>query len=235
MPAPIGHPASASLISARPAVLVVGDRQIPIDEWPLARSVEERRSVEAGKPNANLLVIEPKKRSGAIGAVPIVLTLVSGALPGVIANALQVPFPLWLSMSLVLGVLVIALLLVRVHLSSLQWIRFDREAGQLVIERRVGFRREPRVDRSYPLESIRAVQLLFTGRHSVTEPQGAGDQQTVSYREFCGYELNLILDDPKVPRLNLFSFTDWEWIRRTGQAIGEFLAVPVIDKLYHGG
>jgi hypothetical protein len=127
-----------------------------------------------------------------------------------------------------------ALLLVRAHLSSLRWIRLDRKAGQLVIERRVGFRREPRVDRAYPLDSIRAVQLLFTGRHSVSEPQGAGDQQMISYREFCGYELNLILDDPTVPRLNLFSFTDWEWIRRMGQVIGEFLAVPVIDKLYHG-
>jgi len=37
------------------------------------------------------------------------------------------------------------------------------KAGRLAIERRVGFGREPRVDLTYPLESIRAVQLLFTG------------------------------------------------------------------------
>src|SRR5262249_27774373 len=130
---------------------------------------------------------------------------------------------------------IILLLVVRDQLSALRWIRFDRDAGHLVIERRVGFRRKPRVDRMYPLESIRAIQLLFTGRHSVTEPQGAGEQQSTSYREYCGYELNLILDDAKTPRLNLFSFSDWEWIRRAGQLLGEFLAVPVIDKLYHGG
>jgi hypothetical protein len=131
--------------------------------------------------------------------------------------------------------LAIALLLVRAQLSSLRWLRFDRAAGQPAIERRVGFRMEPRVDRTYPLDSIRAVQLWFTGQHSLSEPQRAGDQQTIPYREFCGYELNLILDDPKIPRLNLFGLTDWTWIRQTGQAIGEFLTEPVIDNFYHGG
>ena len=28
---------------------------------------------------------------------------------------------------------------------------------------------------------------------------------------------------------------DWNWVRQTGQSIGEFLGVPVMDKLYHGG
>ena len=87
MPAPIGPPAS-SLISARPAVLIVGDRQMPIDEWPLARRVEERRSVEARQLNAELLVIEPKKWSGASRAALILLTVLGGALPGVLASAL---------------------------------------------------------------------------------------------------------------------------------------------------
>ncbi len=202
--------------------------------WHVAST--QRRSVEARQPDAELLVIEPKRWSGAGVALLIFSTVLVGALTGMIAATLEAPFPAWLSVSLVIvGVVVVALLLVRAHLSSLRWIRFDRKAGQLVIERRVGFRRRPRVDQACPLGSILAVQLLFTGRHSVTEPQGAGEQQWTEYREFCGYELNLILDEPGVPRRNLFSLSDWEWIRRTGQVIGEFLAVPVIDKLYHGG
>jgi hypothetical protein len=104
----------------------------------------------------------------------------------------------------------------------------------LVIERKVGFRRRPRTERTCPLKAIQAVQLLYSGRHSVTEPQGAGEQATTSYREFFGYELNLVLDDPQMPRLNLFSLSEWQWIRQTGQLIGDFLAVPVIDKLHHG-
>ena len=51
---------------------------------------------------------------------------------------------------------------------------------------------------------------------------------------FYGYELNLILDDSHQPRLNLFSLSDWSWIRQTGQVIGDFLGIPVIDKLHHG-
>ncbi len=134
-----------------------------------------------------------------------------------------------------LGALAGLLLLVRAELAGLRWVRFDPPAGRLGIGRRAGFRREARVAQTYPLESIRAVQLLFTGRHSVTEPQGAGDQQTTSYRQFFGYELNLVLDDPETPRVNLFSVADGPWVRQTGRSIGEFLGVPVMDRLHHGG
>src|SRR5437667_190750 len=78
-----------------------------------------------------------------------------------------------------------------------------------VEERRIGFRRVPRVERTCPLNAIQAVQLLYNGRHSVTEPEGAGERQTISYREFFCYELNLVLDDPQAPRLNLFNCSDW--------------------------
>jgi hypothetical protein len=223
----------ATYVPARPAVLVVGDLQITIAEWPLAGSVEEHRSLEIRRLNGDLLTIEPRSRSVAAGIARFVLTVIGGTIPVVIG--VSVAAPRWLSICFILLIPTILLLVVRDQLSALRWIRFDRDAGHLVIERRVGFRRKPRVDRMYPLESIRAIQLLFTGRHSVTEPQGAGEQQSTSYREYCGYELNLILDDAKTPRLNLFSFSDWEWIRRAGQLLGEFLAVPVIDKLYHGG
>ena len=231
MPESLAHP--TTYIPARPAVLVVGDRQITNEEWPLAGSVEERRSLEIRRPNGDLLTIEPKSHSVAVGIVRFVLIVLGGIMPAAIGVSVEAPW--WLSIGFSLCVLLVLLLVVRGHLSDLRWIRFDRKAGELVIERRVGFRRKFRVDRICPLESIRGIQLLFTGRHSVTEPQGAGEHQSISYREFCGYELNLILDDAKTPRLNLFSFSDWEWIRRTGQSLGEFLAVPVIDKLYHGG
>jgi hypothetical protein len=156
-----------------------------------------------------------------------------GALPAAIAAAVEVPT--WLSILIGLLVLSFLLMLIRSQLSSLRWVRLDREAGELVIERKVGFRRQPCTDRACPLKAIQAVQLLYSGRHSVTRPEGYGEHQTTSYREFFSYELNLILDDPQMPRLNLFSLSDWQWIRQTGQLLGDFLAVPVIDKLHHGG
>jgi hypothetical protein len=116
-----------------------------------------------------------------------------------------------------------------------RWFRFDRRTGQLRVERRAGFGRERRVERTYPLGGFRAVQLLYSGRHSVTELQGAGEQQTTVHREFFGYELNLVLDGPDPGRLHLLALSDWRWVRETGATLGGFLDVPVIDKLQHGG
>ena len=180
------------VIPAQPTMLLVGDRQISVDEWPLASEVEERRTEEVSR-SADSLVIGPRRRAG-IGstAKSVAMFLSAATLPGLIATLCD--SPIWLAV--VVSFLAIAAMaaFVRVNLSRLRWITFDRRLEQLVIERRIGFRNERRVEHTYPLESIRAVQLLHNGRHSVTEPQGAGDQQTISYREFHGYELNLVLE-----------------------------------------
>lgn len=220
----------ATLIPAQPATLVVGEQRVPIDEWPLARFVEERRSVEVWQ-DGDVLVVGPKKRTVA-GLVVRTLFL-SGIVPAATAFVLQVPW--WLSILIGIAVLAVVLLFIRMQLSSLRWLRFDRAAGLLVIERRIGFRRKPRVDSTQSLRTIQAIQLLYSGRHSITEPQGTGEQQHTSIREFYGYELNLVLDDAATPRINLISQADWQWVRQTEQTLGEFLGVPVIDKLDHGG
>jgi hypothetical protein len=227
----LGQP--ATLIGAQPAVLVVGDRRIAIDESPLARAVEERLSVKIQRLRDDLLVIEPKKRTGAGIIVHTVLAFLGGALPATVVAAFEAP--VWLSVVIGLAGLSFLVLLLRSQLSQLRWIRFDRQTGQFMIERKVRFRRQRCTDRAFALKAIRAVQLLCNGLHSVTEPQTYGNQQASLYREFCGYELNLVLDDPQVPRLNLFSLSDWQWIRQTGHLIGDFLGVLVIDRLPHGG
>jgi hypothetical protein len=222
-----------TVIAAQPAMLVIGDRQIPIDESPLGRSVDERRSVELIRPSDHLLVIEPKRRAGATIVFQTVLVFLGGALPSVLAAIGEIPW--WVGILIALPVVSLLLLFIRGQLRAMRWFRFDRADGQLVIERRTGFRRERREECIYSFKAIHAVQLLHSGIHSVTAVEGPSDRQTTSHREFHGYELNLILDDAKIPRLNLFSFSDWEWIRQTGQTIGEFIGIPVIDKLYHGG
>jgi hypothetical protein len=223
----------ACVIPAQPTMLLVGDREISVDEWPMASQVDERRTEEMSR-STESLVIGPKRRAGiGSAAKSVAMFLSAAALPGLVAAICD--SPIWLAV--VSSFLAIAAMaaIVRVNLSRLRWITFDRRSQKLVIERRTGFRNERRVEHTFPLDSIRAVQLLHNGRHSVTEPQGAGDQQTTSYREFHGYELNLILDGAPVPRMNLASLSDWQWIRDTGGQVAEFLGVPVIDKLYHGG
>jgi hypothetical protein len=225
-------PERAVVIPARPAMLVVGDRQVPIDEWPLARSAEERRAVEFERTEDDQLVIAPRRRAGAGLVAKTLFVIAAGALPGVIAMAMQVP-P-WLAVPVSGAMMVVVILFLRASLARLRQYRFDRRQGRLIIERRAGFRPEWRVEREEPLASILAVQLLFNGHHTVAEPQGAGEQQTTSYRDFDGYELNLVLDGPPPGRLHLLALADWEWIRRAGREVGDFLGVPVIDGLYHG-
>jgi hypothetical protein len=227
----LGSP--VTLIPAQPAMLVVGERRIPIEEWPLASSVEERRSVELARPRDDVLVVEPKKRAATSVIARSLFVFLGGALPGAIAAVWEVPW--WLAILIGATVAALLILLIRYQLSRQRWIRFDRTTGQLLIERRLGLGHERRVERTYPLHAIQAIQLLYNGRHSITEPQGAGDRQTFDHREFFGYELNLVLDDPQARRLNLLSLSDWRWLRETGEHLAAFLNVPVIDKLHHGG
>jgi hypothetical protein len=213
-------------------VLQFGGRQITVPDWPLARQVDEHRQQElVGSGDA--LVIEPRQNSLPIQVGAILVTcLASAALPALIINLLEIP--VWIALAVTGVALVPLAMLVRSTLAQLRWITFDRQTQRLIIERRLGFRNRRRLEREYPLDSIKAVQLLHSGLHSVTEPQCAGEQQTISHREFRGYELNLVVDDSDSARLNLASLSDWQWIRDSGNRIAEFLEVPVVDKLYHG-
>jgi hypothetical protein len=140
-----------------------------------------------------------------------------------------------MALPIIVATFALIAMVVRNDLASMKWVTFDRRARLLVFERRVGFQNLRRVECTYPLETVRAVQLLHNGHRSVSETVGAGEQQWISNREFNGYELNLVFDDKAVPRVNLASLSDWQWIRETGRRIADFLGVPAIDKLYHGG
>jgi hypothetical protein len=223
----------AVLIPAQPAMLVLGDRRIPVHEWPLAPSVAERNTLELVRTEDDQLVIAPKPRTGASIVVQALFAFVCITLPTLVATLFELPG--WLGVALTVLIAAVFVLFIRGQLSRLRWARFDRRSGRLVIERKIGFKRKVRVELDEPLTSILAVQLLYNGRHSVTEPQGAGDQQTITHREFYGYELNLLVDGRHAPRWSLVSMADWAWIREAGRSIGEFLGVPVIDALRHGG
>ena len=221
-----------TLIPAQPSTLLVGDRRIPIDDWPLARDVNEKRTVNVVGSD-DLLVIEPIRRSmaGQIVAVAL-LVLSASAFPSLVVALCGLP--IWMALPIIVVTFALIAMLVRNDLASMKWITFDRRAGLLMFERRVGFRNLRRVECTYQLEIIRAVQLLHNGHRSLSETVGAGEQQWISNREFHGYELNLVVDDRAVPRVNLASLSDWQWIRETGSRLADFLGVPVVDKLYHG-
>jgi len=91
--------------------------------------------------------------------------------------------------------------------------KFDRDRGLLCL-RRVGS------SRHYPLERVRAIQLIPGGWHgNGTRPR------------FFTYQLNVVLDDPDRPRINLTNNTNWEVTWRAGSELAEFLGVPLLDEV----
>jgi hypothetical protein len=215
----------------QPAVLIVGSREIPVEDYPIARSVEETRSVEVQAGGPDELVIGPRRRS-VLGTICLGLVLLAIA---TLPTVLFLPAPDWLTGVFVAVIVAFGLFLIRAQLRGLRWVRFDRRAGRLVVEHRVGFSAR-RVEKwTISLGSIIAVQLLHNGLHTITDTTGSDGQQTTTFRWFYGYELNLILDDPDHRRVHLWGIADWPWVRETGHRLGEFLGVPVIDRLYNGG
>jgi hypothetical protein len=212
-----------------PAILTVAGREIAVEEWPLGSWPDENRGVDIQAGTADELVIGPR-RGAARGAALPALAFLGGAVPLAVV-ILNDDLPVWLLVGLAALLLFLMVLLLRSNLRRRRWLRFDRRAGRLICQRRVGFSAERVTDWELPLAKIAAVQLLFSGSYSVTE---TGEQQLPTSRQYYGYELNLVLDDPARGRISLYSFSDWHWVRETGNRIGAFLGVPVIDKLQHG-
>ena len=72
------------------------------------------------------------------------------------------------------------------------------------------------------------------GSHTSFTSTGDPERPTTESRDYYAYELNLVIDGPAGGRRLLFASADWAWLRSLGTRLGEFLGVPVIDRLHHG-
>ena len=234
------HPVASSF---RPATMQLGTRSFPIDVWPLPRTNPwdgQRRTVELKQLTEESLVIEPKKRWFLWHAL-LMFGLAAGPMAGVAYMLVKVfrgnadwgSIVIWSIGSL----LMFALLLLGLSAPGRfkRWVRFDRRTGLLTISRRpFGFRRPLQVVQSRPLTDLVCIQLLHGGFHSEsTEIGEPGTPGSVIHQNYHSYQLNLVLDDPKEPRYNLTTHSDWKWMRETGQTLADFLGIPVADQLYH--
>ena len=128
---------------------------------------------------------------------------------------------------LVLGVLAVA--------SGGRWVTFDRKRLLLTVKRRpFGWRREPRVVESRPLDDVAAVQLIFGGVAAELLSQSPYDDRSPPItREHDWYEFNLSFRGSPESRMTLASGPDWVWMRQAGRELAEFLGVPLVDRLHH--
>jgi hypothetical protein len=132
-----------------------------------------------------------------------------------------------------IGLLLLAVLALA---STGRWITFDRRQGIFTISRRpFGWRRLPRVVESRPLPEVAAVELVYGGVATETEPpEPFGGMSPLVERRYDWYEFNLVFRGSGAARLNVASGANWMWMREAGRQVVEFLGVPLIDQLYHG-
>jgi hypothetical protein len=201
----------------------------------------DRRSVELKQVDADCLVLEPKKWA-AFRHVPLILAGAVGgmaALVYLLLEELRGNADLAGVLILVIGLVAVSALLLLGFLAPRgfhRWVRFDRRTGLMTISRRrLGFRQSLQVVRSRPLTDIVCVQLLHAGSRSENSEIGEpGTPGSVIHQSFRSYQLNLVVDDPDEPRLNLSSHADAQWMRDAGRRLADFLRVPLVDQLREG-
>jgi hypothetical protein len=79
-----------------------------------------------------------------------------------------------------------------------------------------------------PLTDLVAVQLLS---EIVSEPPPPGSGKPRKAVATTRYQMNLVLDDPDLPRINLADSGERAWVEQAGKRLAEFLAVPLIDQI----
>jgi hypothetical protein len=231
----MNRPSTAIVIPSQPARLQIGDREIPVLTQPLSHESRNRRQVELLTDEPDCFILMPLPGSawmgwlmglmlvGLVGFLWVLgsMALWEGAWWGLVFLLMSLPF---------LGIVV---LMARSALygKGPQRFQFDRRKGELIIERRHGLSREYQAEANHPLSDISAIQLLYSGYHSIvhTSDSGPGTNE-----QFYTFEMNLVFGGAQQSRLHLCTHGDWKWMRETGQILAEFLRVPVVDQLCHG-
>jgi hypothetical protein len=231
----VNQPSTAIVIPSQPARLQVGAREIPVPSQPVSHESRNRRQVELLTGDPDCFILEPLPGSAwmawlvglmLVGLVGFLWVLGSMALSGggwwgLVFLLMSLPF---------LGIIV---LMARSTLygKGPQRFQFDRRRGELIIDRRHGLSKEYQTEAIQSLSDIVAIQLLCSGYHSFVHTSESGP---VTNEQFYTYELNLVFGDAQQSRPHLCTHADWKWMRDTGQKLGEFLRVPVVDQLCQG-
>jgi len=231
----MNQPSAAIVIPSQPARLQIGDREIAVPAQPMSHESRNRRQVELLTGDPDCFILVPLSRSawmgwvfglmlaGLVGFLWVLggVSLEGGRWWGLIFFLVSLPF------------LAIIVLMVRSTLygKGPQRFQFDRRKGELIIDRRRGLRTEYESDATRSLNDIAAIQLLYSGYHSIRQTFDGGP---TTREQFYTYEMNLVFSDPQQARLHLCTHADWEWMREKGQILADFLGVPVVDQLCQG-
>jgi hypothetical protein len=186
---------------------------LPVDTAPLPKSAASFRDKTLKQLSARRLIIKPSLGMRifaaaflAVGAVPLGI-----AVYRLSRNPNQTEY--WV-------------------LGAFGLVFFTAGLLAFILPRRFDFdldREEMRVLRLWfgshrPLSQISGIQVIHGGWHTQKTRTGAE-------RTYCSYQLNLILNDPDKPRMNLTNHPDWDSTWQAGRALADFLQLPFLDSV----
>jgi hypothetical protein len=190
-----------------------GSKNVPVETTPLSVGGANFRDKTLQQLDERRLSIKPSVATRVMGIAFLIVGLVPSAFSvyRLLRDRHQTEYWVLLGFGMIFftaGLLVLVLS---------RRFDFDLDEGQMA------FRRFwPR--RTRPLAQILAVQVIHGGWH--TAKTKGGGQIT-----YCTYQLNLVLDDPQQPRMNLSNHSDWDWTWQSGNTLAEFLEIPFLDSV----
>lgn len=191
-----------------PVTLQVGSRPVIVETTPLPATPATFRTTQL-RADPQQLTFTPD-----LGWAP---RLLGAALLGVVMVALVPLLGIGVPWSADVNFLAAPLVLFFGLVAAERWLRtsrftFDRESRQLRFRLRFSWPRER------PLDGVLAAQVLAGEVYSSDE--GPDYQQ---------YQLNIVLDDAVLPRLNVSNHPNLEWTRASGRQLADFLGIPLLD------
>jgi len=196
-----------------PLFLSTRGRRVAVDTMPLPATPATFRSVRVSQPQPDRFTITPNT-----GFAPWLLlgtALVAAANLLLHGLGWALPWPPEVALILWLLCLFFAFV-VGERMLRVSSFSFDRSAGQMRC--RVRLSRHGR-----PLDDILAVQMLEGTVYSSDEGP-----------DYTQYQLNLVLDDADMPRINVSNHPDLAWTQECGRRLADFLDVPLLEQVPDG-
>lgn len=132
---------------------------------------------------------------------------------------------MWACFAIIPGLILLGALIFPFFKAGPLQYRFDRISRLMTVQRCYGFNKTPRLQATFGLDDVVALQLLFRYYKAIQ----AGLHPSELRKE--SYEMNLVFRNAIPPRINLAVHADWKWMRMAGPRLAEFLDIPVMDQL----
>jgi hypothetical protein len=220
--------AAESDAGPQPQTVQVGTRTVHVDAAPLSGWPSPDRRLFRLRDDDRRYVLGPRKLHlfliGALLGLPAVATVIVAYISAD-----------WRWLGFTVGLIVAAGGALALWLPPRVVVDFEN--------RRLILSRGGLLRRTWPLELVAAVQICCGGTHRIGVVRGRRPEWPMPWERghavrqpdgsivWTAFQLNLVLDDERRPRLNIAHHGDHVWIRTIGTELAARLKVPLVDQM----